>query len=108
VPERPLIFCKPMTALLLDTADFSIPDFSEDVHYEGALVIRICREGKAISPEQASQYYDKMAFGIDFTARDMQSRLKEKGHPWEIAKAFDGSAAVSRFISVNTSLTDPI
>lgn len=108
VPEKPLIFCKPVTALLLDNADFPMPDFSEDIHYEGELVIRICREGKAIDPEQASGYYDKMAFGIDFTARDVQANLKEKGHPWEIAKGFDRSAAVSRFISVNTSLTDPI
>lgn len=108
IPEQPLIFCKPMSSLLQDNGDFTIPDFSEDIHYEGELVIRICREGKAISLAEASTYYDKMAFGIDFTARDVQARLKEKGHPWEIAKGFDQSAAVSRFISVNTSLSDNI
>ncbi|HLU93054.1 MAG TPA: fumarylacetoacetate hydrolase family protein [Membranihabitans sp.] len=108
VPENPLIFCKPTTALLQDNGDFNMPDFSDDIHYEGELVIRVCREGKSIPYSQASSYYDKMAFGIDFTARDLQSRLKEKGHPWEIAKGFDQSAAVSRFISVNSSLPDSI
>lgn len=108
VPDNPLIFCKPMSALLLDNEDFTIPDFSDDVHYEGELVIRISKSGKSISKDQASGYYDKVAFGIDFTARDVQSQLKSKGHPWEIAKGFDHSAALSRFISVNTSLQDPI
>lgn len=108
VPENPLIFCKPSTSLLLDNEDFYIPDFSDDIQYEGELVIRICKQGKAIPREGASAYYDKMAFGIDFTARDVQSRLKEKGHPWEIAKGFDQSAVVSRFTSVNSSLPDSI
>lgn len=108
VPQSPLIFCKPTTALLQDNGDFTIPDFSDEIHYEGELVIRICKEGKSVSHREASSYYDKMAFGIDFTARDLQNRLKEKGHPWEIAKGFDQSAAVSRFISVNSSLPDSI
>ncbi|MBY5957712.1 fumarylacetoacetate hydrolase family protein [Membranicola marinus] len=108
VPDEPLIFCKPVTALLLDNNDFHLPDFSNNVQYEGEIVIRISKNGKAIAPEEASNYYDKVAFGIDFTARDLQTKLKEKGHPWEIAKGFDQSAALSRFISVNTRLQDSI
>lgn len=108
VPDEPLIFCKPVTALLTESNDFHLPDFSENIQYEGELVIRISKDGKSIALEEASTYYDKVAFGIDFTARDVQTRLKEKGHPWEIAKGFDHSAALSRFISVNTSLQDSI
>lgn len=108
VPEDPLIFCKPVTALLTENNDFHLPDFSDDIQYEGELVIRISKNGKSIVREEASTYYDKVAFGIDFTARDIQSKLKEKGYPWEIAKGFDHSAALSRFISVNTSLQDSI
>lgn len=108
VPENPLIFCKPTTALLMDNGDFTLPDFSSDIHYEGEIVIRISKNGKSIAKETASSYYDKVAFGIDFTARDLQSKLKAKGHPWEIAKGFDQSAALSRFISINTNLQDPI
>lgn len=108
VPEEPLIFCKQATALLEDNRDFVLPDFSKDIHYEGEIVIRICKTGKNIAKKEASQYYDKMAFGIDFTARDLQQKLKEKGHPWEIAKSFDHSAALSRFISVNSQLEDAI
>lgn len=108
VPEEPLIFCKQQNALLEGNQDFILPDFSDNVHYEGEIVIRICRTGKNIRREEASQYYDKMAFGIDFTARDLQEELKEKGHPWEIAKSFDHSAALSPFISVNSQLEDDI
>lgn len=108
VPEEPLIFCKQETALLEDNGDFVLPDFSKEIHYEGEIVIRICKTGKNIEKKAASQYYDKMAFGIDFTARDLQQKLKEKGHPWEIAKSFDHSAALSRFISVNSQLEDAI
>jgi len=108
VPEQPLIFCKPTSALLTDNGDFHLPDFSENIQYEGELVIRISKKGKSILKEEASSYYDKVAFGIDFTARDIQEKLKKKGHPWEIAKGFDHSAALSRFISVNTRLYDSI
>lgn len=108
VPEKPLIFCKPTTALLKEGEAFQIPSFSNNIQYEGEIVIRICQTGKMITPEEASRYYDKVAFGIDFTARDLQTELKEKGHPWEIAKGFDQSAVISRFISINTHLRDPI
>jgi len=108
VPDQPLIFCKQETALLEDNQDFILPDFSSDIQYEGEIVIRICKNGRNIPRNEASQFYDKMAFGIDFTARDLQQQLKEKGHPWEIAKSFDHSAALSRFISVNSQLEDAI
>lgn len=98
VPSKPMVFMKPPTSLLLDHKPFFIPEYSDNVHYEGEIVIKICKNGKYVQPEFASQYYDKVAYGIDFTARDLQSELKSKGHPWEIAKGFDHSAAVSRFI----------
>lgn len=100
VPSQPLVFMKPPTALLINNDPFFYPEFSEDIHYEGELVLKICKNGKHIQPEFAHTYYDKMAFGIDFTARDVQSRCKEKGHPWEIAKGFDNSAAISKFVDL--------
>ena len=72
------------------------PDFTQDLNYEGELVLKICKNGKHIQPEFADLYYDQVGFGIDFTARDLQQKCKEKGHPWEIAKAFDHSAAISK------------
>ena len=74
------------------------PEFTEDMHYEAEVVLKICKNGKHIQPEFAHRYYDEIAFGIDFTARDLQAKLKSKGHPWEIAKGFDNSAALSSFI----------
>lgn len=103
VPEAPMLFMKPATALLNQGKPFFYPDFSADIHYELEIVLRICANGKHIDPEFAPKYYDQIALGIDFTARDIQSRLKEKGHPWEIAKAFDHSAVVSPFISLPAS-----
>lgn len=96
--SEPLIFMKPNTALLLNNRPFYFPDYTNDLHYEGELVLRICKNGRSIQPEFASRYYDAVAFGIDFTARDLQDRLKAKGHPWEIAKGFDRSAPLSKWI----------
>lgn len=98
-PEEPIVFMKPDTALLKE-GDFYLPDFSEDVHHEIEVVVKISKVGKYIEPKFAHKYYNEISVGIDFTARDLQSKLKEKGLPWEKAKAFDGSAVVGNFISV--------
>jgi acylpyruvate hydrolase len=98
VPTSPVIFMKPPTALLLNNRPFYYPDFTKNLHYEGEIVLRICKNGRSVQPEFASRYYDAIGFGIDFTARDLQDRLKEKGQPWELAKAFDRSAPISKFI----------
>lgn len=98
VPTTPVIFMKPETALLKDNKPFYHPEFSEDVHHEIELVLKISKEGKHISEKFASGYYEEIGLGIDFTARDIQSRHKEKGLPWELAKAFDGSAPISNFV----------
>lgn len=98
VPSTPVIFMKPDTALLKDNKPFYHPEFSQDVHHEIEIVLKICKEGKSINEKFASAYYDEIALGIDFTARDIQSRHKEKGLPWELAKAFDNSAPVSNFL----------
>lgn len=99
VPEKPVIFMKPDTAVLKDNKDFYYPEFSKDVHYEVELVIRVCNEGKHVSKKFAHKYYDAIGLGIDFTARDVQSELKAKGLPWELAKAFDHSAVVGELIA---------
>ncbi len=99
VPEKPVIFMKPDTAVLKDNKDFYYPEFSKDVHYEVELVIRVCNEGKHVSKKFAYKYYDAIGLGIDFTARDVQSELKAKGLPWELAKAFDHSAVVGELIA---------
>ncbi|WP_236970405.1 fumarylacetoacetate hydrolase family protein [Membranihabitans marinus] len=106
VPDQPLIFMKPSTALLQNNQDFVYPEFSKEIHYEGEIVIRISKTGKNIALEEAHQYFNQIAFGFDFTARDIQSQLKQKGQPWEIAKGFDGSAAIGGFLSFNSSLSD--
>ncbi|MEM0941644.1 MAG: fumarylacetoacetate hydrolase family protein [Bacteroidota bacterium] len=98
-PEHPIIFMKPDTALLKNNEPFYYPDFSSDIHHEVELLVKIKKEGKSINKEFAEAYYDEIGLGIDFTARDWQSKVKEKGHPWEIAKAFNGSAPISKFIS---------
>lgn len=107
VPQHPLIFLKPETALLPKKHPFFIPEFSNDIHYEVEIVVRISRLGKHIDVKHAHKYYQEIGIGIDFTARDIQERCKEKGQPWERAKAFDHSAPlcrkflpVSRFESV--------
>lgn len=99
VPENPVIFMKPDTALLKDNKDFYYPEFSKDIHYECELVVKICNEGKHVSQKFAHKYYDAIGLGIDFTARDIQSKHKEKGLPWELAKSFDHSAVIGHLIS---------
>lgn len=98
VPTTPVIFMKPDTAILKDNKPFYHPDFSQDIHHEIELVLKVCKEGKHISEKFAANYYDEISLGIDFTARDIQSRHKEKGLPWELAKSFDGSAPIGNFI----------
>ena len=85
VPSEPLIFMKPPTALVASNKPFFYPDFTQDLHYEGEIVLRVAKNGRSVQPEFAHRYYDAVAFGIDFTARDLQEQLKKKGHPWEIA-----------------------
>jgi 2-keto-4-pentenoate hydratase/2-oxohepta-3-ene-1,7-dioic acid hydratase in catechol pathway len=95
VPDKPMFFMKPDVALIKPGEAFYYPEFSNDIHYECELVVKISRHGKHIDEKFASRYYDSIGLGIDFTARDLQQECKEKGHPWEIAKAFEGSAAIS-------------
>ena len=97
IPDSPVIFMKPDTAVLKKGSDFYIPEFSDDVHYELEVVLKISKGGKYIQEENADKYYDEIGLGIDFTARDLQSELKAKGLPWELSKGFDGSAVVSEF-----------
>ncbi|MFN3556860.1 MAG: fumarylacetoacetate hydrolase family protein [Bacteroidales bacterium] len=99
VPLQPVFFMKPETALIRAGLPFFYPDFSRDVHYEVELVLRINKVGKHIQEKFAHTYYNEIGIGIDFTARDVQENCKKKGLPWEIAKAFDGSAPVSSFLS---------
>jgi len=99
IPEDPVIFMKPDTAILKKGSDFYIPEFSDDVHYELEVVLKISKGGKYIQEENAEKHFDEIGLGIDFTARDLQSKLKDKGLPWELAKGFDGSAVVSDFVS---------
>lgn len=105
VPDKPVIFLKPDTAVLKDDKPFYIPEFSSEIHYELEVVLKICKEGKHISEKFAPNYYDEIGLGIDFTARDIQNLHKEKGLPWELAKAFDHSAAISTFLP-KTEFTD--
>ncbi|WP_235299071.1 fumarylacetoacetate hydrolase family protein [Portibacter marinus] len=99
VPSQPLVFMKPATAQLKNGSDFYYPEFSENIHYELELILKISKNGKYIEKKFAENYYDEIGLGIDFTARDLQDKCKEKGHPWEIAKAFDHSAVVGDFIN---------
>lgn len=98
--ETPVIFLKPDTALLPKNKPFFIPDFSDDIQYEAELVLKISKTGKRIEEKFAHKYYDELSVGIDFTARDLQQELKSKGLPWELSKAFDGSAPVGKFLPV--------
>ncbi|OOG67987.1 fumarylacetoacetate hydrolase family protein [Flavobacterium sp. A45] len=97
-PSEPVIFMKPDSAVLLKQHPFVIPEFSEDIHHEIELIVKISKVGKYIEPKFAHKYYDEISVGIDFTARDLQTKLKEKGLPWEKAKAFDGSAVIGEFL----------
>jgi 2-keto-4-pentenoate hydratase/2-oxohepta-3-ene-1,7-dioic acid hydratase in catechol pathway len=100
-PDEPVIFLKPDSAVLPDKAPFVIPEFSSDIHHEIEVIVKINKLGKYIDSKFAHKYYDEIGLGIDFTARDLQSKLKEKGLPWEKAKAFDGSAIIGDFLPKN-------
>jgi 2-keto-4-pentenoate hydratase/2-oxohepta-3-ene-1,7-dioic acid hydratase in catechol pathway len=97
-PTDPVVFLKPDTAILLKKQPFFIPDFSDDVHYEVEVLVKINRVGKYIDKKFAHKYYNEIGLGIDFTARDLQSKLKAKGLPWEKAKSFDGAAVIGHWI----------
>lgn len=105
-PTDPVIFLKPDTAVLLKKQPFFIPDFSDDVHYEVELLVRINKVGKYIQEKFAHKYYEEIGLGIDFTARDLQQKLKEKGLPWEKAKGFDGSAVIGENWMDKSSFSD--
>lgn len=98
-PDEPVVFLKPDSAILLKQHPFVIPDFSSDIHHEIELIVKISKVGKYIEPKFAHKYYEEISVGIDFTARDLQQKLKDKGLPWEKAKAFDGSAVIGSFMS---------
>jgi len=104
IPEEPVIFMKPKSALLQSHTPFYYPEFSNELHYECELVLRVCKNGKYIQERHASNYYNGITVGIDFTARDIQDELKKKGLPWEKAKAFDNSAAVGKFVDVTPAM----
>lgn len=101
LPTSPMIFMKPSTALLTEGKPFYHPEFSKNIHYELEIVLKVCKNGKQIQPQFASQYYNEIGLGIDMTARDLQDELKSKGHPWEIAKGFDNSAVLGGFIPLD-------
>ena len=104
VPEEPIIFMKPKSALVQGHTPFYYPEFTNELHYEAELVVRISKNGKYIQEKHASNYYNAISVGIDFTARDIQKLLKEKGLPWEKAKAFDNSAAVGKFVDITPAI----
>ena len=99
LPAEPVFFLKPDTAIIKDNIPFYYPDFSKELHHEVELVLKINKPGKNIEPQFAHKYYDEIGIGIDFTARDIQAKCKEKGLPWEKAKAFDGSAPIGQFLN---------
>ncbi|MFK7905203.1 MAG: fumarylacetoacetate hydrolase family protein [Chitinophagales bacterium] len=100
VPQKPLVFSKPQTALVRENRPFFYPEFSKDIHHEIEIVLKVCKLGKHIAPKFAHKYYNEVTLGIDFTARDIQSQLKAKGHPWLLAKGFDGSAPIGKWLSL--------
>jgi 2-keto-4-pentenoate hydratase/2-oxohepta-3-ene-1,7-dioic acid hydratase in catechol pathway len=100
VPEDPVIFMKPKSALLQSHTPFYYPEFSNELHYEAELVLHISKNGRYIQEKQASRYYNKISVGIDFTARDIQAELKKKGLPWEKAKSWDNSAVIGTWIDI--------
>lgn len=105
-PDEPVIFLKPETAIVLKKFPFVIPEFTNDVHHEVEVLVKITKVGKYIDAKFAHKYYEEIGLGIDFTARDLQAKLKEKGLPWEKAKAFDGSAVVGEFVP-KSDFADP-
>lgn len=104
VPDEPVIFMKPKSALLQSHTPFYYPEFTNELHYECELVLRVCKNGKYIQERHASNYYNGVTVGIDFTARDLQDEAKKKGLPWEKSKAFDNSAAVGKFIDITPAM----
>lgn len=102
IPSDPVLFMKPDSAVLRNHSAFYVPDFSNNLQYEAEVVVKISKLGKSISERFAHRYFDELTLGIDFTARDVQEKLKQKGLPWEMAKAFDSSAAIGDFVSVDT------
>lgn len=98
-PDEPVVFGKPETAILKNNAPFYYPDFSNDIHHEVEILIKICKVGKNIDEKFAHKYYDEIGIGVDFTARDLQSTAKAKGLPWDLSKGFNGSAPISAFVS---------
>lgn len=102
----PVVFMKPPSALLVNEKPFYYPDFTKDLHHELEVVLKIAKNGKSVQPEFAAGYYEEIALGIDFTARDVQEELKKKGHPWEIAKGFDNSAVLGKFVSLEKASHD--
>jgi len=109
IPEEPVIFLKPKSALLQANSAFYYPEFTNELHYEAELVLRITKNGKYIPANQANKYYNAVTVGIDFTARDLQQELKKKGLPWEKAKAWDNSAVVGKWIDITPQiLKNPI
>jgi len=98
VPTEPMFFMKPDTAIIIHNRPFYYPDFTSDLHYETEIVLKLKRVGKNVAEKFAHRYYTEIGIGIDFTARDIQNKCREKGLPWEIAKAFDGSAPISKFV----------
>lgn len=109
VPEEPVIFMKPKTALMLSNAPFYYPEFTNELHYEAEVVLRVCKNGRYIPEENVSEYLDAFTVGIDFTARDIQAELKKKGLPWEKAKAWDNSAVIGKWIPLTPEIySNPI
>ncbi|HMQ49911.1 MAG TPA: fumarylacetoacetate hydrolase family protein [Saprospiraceae bacterium] len=101
VPAQPVVFMKPPSALLINEKPFYYPEFTQDLHHEIEVVLKVAKNGKYVQPEFAGEYYEEIGLGIDFTARDLQQLCKEKGQPWEIAKAFDHSAVLGSFYPVD-------
>ncbi len=102
IPEEPVVFLKPDSALLKNNKPFFLPGFSDNIHYEVEVVIKISKLGKGISAKFAHRYYDEVTLGIDITARDIQSRQAKNGMPWELSKCFDGAAPIGSFVSVDS------
>lgn len=100
IPQSPVVFMKPPSALLVNNKPFYYPEFTKDLHHEIEVVLRVAKNGRHVQPEFAKDYYREIALGIDFTARDLQQECKKKGNPWEIAKGFDGSAVLGSFVSI--------
>ena len=101
-PTEPVVFMKPDSSLLKNNKPFFLPDFSENIHYEVEIVVKISKLGKSIAAKYAHRYYSEVTVGIDLTARDIQARNKNAGHPWELAKGFDGSAPIGTFVPLSS------